>query len=517
MTSKKRLIFSYGILALLLAVLFAANLFWGSVSLTPGAVLAALTGRGQDALSVGIITQLRLPRAVMVVLLGAALSAAGYLLQTFFANPIAGPFVMGISSGAKLAVALVMVAFLNQGLLTSSLTLITAAFAGAMASMAFVLAVSRRVQRMSILVICGVMIGYICSAVTEFVVAFAQDSNIVNLHNWSQGSFSGMTWGNVRAAALVVLPALAAAFCLSKAHGRLPDGGRPTPGAWASMSEPFPGCWCCFPACWPPVSRPLRAHLLCGHRGAPSGQAAVRQCKAAGGAARVLPGRGGLLPAVRPHRPQHVCPHRAFDQRRNGSVWRAGGHLAAGAPGSGGCAMKYRCETKELAIGYGGAPLASGITLGAVPGQILALIGPNGAGKSTLLKTLAGQLAAQSGAVLLQGQNLTTYTPNARARKMALMLPHTRHTELTTCFDMAAAGRYPYTGRLGILSEQDKMQVRDALHLVQADELADRDFTKISDGQRQRVLLARAVCQQPEIILLDEPTSFWTSKAKLSC
>ena len=195
-------------------------------------MLAALTGRGQDALSVGIITQLRLPRAVMVVLLGAALSAAGYLLQTFFANPIAGPFVMGISSGAKLAVALVMVAFLNHGLLTSSLTLITAAFAGAMTSMAFVLAVSRRVQRMSILVICGVMIGYICSAVTEFVVAFAQDSNIVNLHNWSQGSFSGMTWGNVRAAALVVLPALAAAFCF-------PSPWPPTrwakhmPAAWA--------------------------------------------------------------------------------------------------------------------------------------------------------------------------------------------------------------------------------------------------------------------------------------------
>ena len=142
MTSKKRLILSYGILALLLAVLFAANLFWGSVSLTPGAVLAALTGRGQDALSVGIITQLRLPRAVMVVLLGAALSAAGYLLQTFFANPIAGPFVMGISSGAKLAVALVMVLFLNYGLLTSSAVLILAAFAGAMAAMAFVLAVA---------------------------------------------------------------------------------------------------------------------------------------------------------------------------------------------------------------------------------------------------------------------------------------------------------------------------------------------------------------------------------------
>lgn len=216
MTRKKRYLFSYLLLALALVVLFAANLFWGSVALTPGAVLAALTGRGQDALSVGIITQLRLPRAVMVVLLGAALSAAGYLLQTFFANPIAGPFVMGISSGAKLAVALVMVMFLNHGLLTSSLTLILAAFAGAMAAMAFVLAVARRVQRMSILVICGVMIGYICSAVTEFVVAFAQDSNIVNLHNWSQGSFSGISWDNICVMAPVVLISLALAVLLSK-------------------------------------------------------------------------------------------------------------------------------------------------------------------------------------------------------------------------------------------------------------------------------------------------------------
>ena len=216
MTRKKRYLFSYLLLALALVVLFAANLFWGSVALTPGAVLAALTGRGQDALSVGIITQLRLPRAVMVVLLGAALSAAGYLLQTFFANPIAGPFVMGISSGAKLAVALVMVMFLNHGLLTSSLTLILAAFAGAMTAMAFVLAAARRVQRMSILVICGVMIGYICSAVTEFVVAFAQDSNIVNLHNWSQGSFSGISWDNICVMAPVVLISLALAVLLSK-------------------------------------------------------------------------------------------------------------------------------------------------------------------------------------------------------------------------------------------------------------------------------------------------------------
>ena len=216
MHTRTRLTIAYFAMAAALLVLFALNLFWGSVALSPAQVVAALLGRAPDALTANILYQLRLPRAVMVVLLGAALSAAGYLLQTFFANPIAGPFVMGISSGAKLAVALTMVVFLNRGLLTNSWTLILAAFAGAMAAMLFVLAVARRVQRMSILVICGVMIGYICSAVTDIVVAFAQDSNIVNLHNWSMGSFSGMTWGNVATAAAIVLPCLAAAFLLSK-------------------------------------------------------------------------------------------------------------------------------------------------------------------------------------------------------------------------------------------------------------------------------------------------------------
>ena len=174
--------------------------------------------------------------------------------------------------------------------------------------------------------------------------------------------------------------------------------------------------------------------------------------------------------------------------------------------------MSY-CETQDLAIGYG-TPLLRDIALQAERGKVLALIGPNGAGKSTLLKTLAGQLAAQGGAVLLDGQTLTAYTPHARARKLALMLPHTARTELATCFDVTAAGRYPYTGRLGILSDADRRAVHEALTLVQAEALADRDFTKISDGQRQRVLLARAVCQQPEILLLDEPTSFLDVKGK---
>ena len=176
---------------------------------------------------------------------------------------------------------------------------------------------------------------------------------------------------------------------------------------------------------------------------------------------------------------------------------------------------KALCTARCLAIGYGKTPLLSDICLGVQPGQILTLIGPNGAGKSTLLRTLAGQLAPMGGTVLLAGKDLTAYTGTQRAQKLALMAPHSRRMELTTCFDFVSAGRYPYTGRLGILSAEDRQQVHRALELVGAAHLADRDFNRISDGQRQRILLARALCQQPEVILLDEPTSFLDIKGKI--
>ena len=175
----------------------------------------------------------------------------------------------------------------------------------------------------------------------------------------------------------------------------------------------------------------------------------------------------------------------------------------------------FLCGAQGLAIGYGKAPLLSDISLGVQPGQILTLIGPNGAGKSTLLRTLAGQLAPMGGTVLLEGRSLADYTGTQRAQKLALMAPHSRRMELTTCFDFVSAGRYPYTGRLGILSAEDRQQVHRALELVGAAQLADRDFNRISDGQRQRILLARALCQQPEVILLDEPTSFLDIKGKI--
>lgn len=210
---------SFVLLAALVLVLLIWNINAGSVHLPVGEILRILTGHGADSTQSHIVWDIRLPRILSAMLLGGALSVSGFLLQTFFANPIAGPFVLGISSGAKLAVSLVMIFLLSQGLLASSLALIAAAFVGAMISMGFILLISNKVKKMSMLVISGVMIGYICSAITDFVVTFADDSNIVNLHNWSLGSFSGLSWENVAVIAAVVGVALILTFLLSKPIG----------------------------------------------------------------------------------------------------------------------------------------------------------------------------------------------------------------------------------------------------------------------------------------------------------
>ena len=218
MTRGTRYLCGYLFLLALVQVLLALNLGVGSV-LTPGQAFSLLADLGGTTTAARILWQIRFPRAISAALLGGALSLSGFLLQTFFANPIAGPFVLGISASAKLAVALTMIAALGQGLALGSAALISAAFLGSMLSMGFILLISGRVRRMSLLVVCGVMIGYLCSAVTDFAVTFADDSNIVNLHNWSMGSFSGMSWANVRAMTAVTLTGLVCSFLLSKPMG----------------------------------------------------------------------------------------------------------------------------------------------------------------------------------------------------------------------------------------------------------------------------------------------------------
>ena len=214
----KRYITAFTIIIAVLLVLIIWNISYGSVDMKFRDITNALFLRDESTLS-KIIWQIRMPRLIAAILLGGALSVSGFLLQSFFQNPIAGPYVLGISSGAKLVVALTMIVCLQRSIMLNSAGMVAAAFVGSLIAMGFVLLISFRVSKMSLLVVCGIMIGYICSAITDFCVTFADDSNIVNLHNWSLGSFSGMTWDNVRMILWIVAVTMAVTFFLAKPIG----------------------------------------------------------------------------------------------------------------------------------------------------------------------------------------------------------------------------------------------------------------------------------------------------------
>ena len=177
--------------------------------------------------------------------------------------------------------------------------------------------------------------------------------------------------------------------------------------------------------------------------------------------------------------------------------------------------MEYYISTEKLAVGYDGVPLIENIEIGVRRGEILTFIGPNGSGKSTILKSMIRELKLLAGTVVLDGQSITEMSERELAKKQAIVMTERLHAELMTCWDVAATGRYPYTGRLGILSAEDRQKVDEAIRLVHAEDYAESLFQKVSDGQRQRLLLARAICQEPEVIVLDEPTSFLDIRHKL--
>lgn len=219
MKAKTRCIAGFCILFLCALMFGILNLISGSSKLTFSVVIDVLTCRSTGTAAESIVLQIRLPRLVSAFLLGGVLSVSGFLLQCFFGNPIAGPFVLGISSGAKLTVSLTLVLFLQHGMVLGSGALVAASFVGSLLSMGWVLLLSGKVRNMSLLVVSGVMLGYICSAVTELVITFADEANIVNLHNWSQGSFSGIDWDDVRMIVLITVAGMVLAICLSKPLG----------------------------------------------------------------------------------------------------------------------------------------------------------------------------------------------------------------------------------------------------------------------------------------------------------
>lgn len=175
----------------------------------------------------------------------------------------------------------------------------------------------------------------------------------------------------------------------------------------------------------------------------------------------------------------------------------------------------YYFSTKKMCVGYDKKPVIKDIEIALPKGEILSLIGPNGAGKSTVLKSIAGQLQLLDGAAYLADDVLAEMKPNELARKMSVVFTQKVKAEMKNCRDVVATGRYPYTSWFGILSEEDERIVDEVMELTHTSDICEQEFDKISDGQKQRVMLARAICQEPEIVILDEPTSYLDIRYKL--
>lgn len=220
MSIEKKRFLRYSLTFLILLLLFFMFIFininTGSVDVSLKEIIDIIFyGKGNET-EYNVVWKIRLPRILAAAILGGALALSGFLLQTFFNNPIASPYVLGISSGAKLVVSLSMIYFFSTYRTATSMDLIIAAFIGSMISTGFVLLVSKKLNSMATLIVSGVMIGYICSAITDFVITFASENDIVNLHNWSMGSFSGMSWSNVQVMSIIVFTVSILVFFMSK-------------------------------------------------------------------------------------------------------------------------------------------------------------------------------------------------------------------------------------------------------------------------------------------------------------
>lgn len=500
MQRRQRILFLlFGVLA---AVLFVVDLSVGAVPIPIREVLAALTGSGNDPVTTKIILNIRLLKAVVALLAGAALAVSGLQMQTLFRNPLAGPYVLGISSGASLGVAIFLLGAPLLGLtghpLISTLGIAGAAWIGSALILMLIAAVSRRIKDIMVILILGMMFSSGVGAVVQILQYLSNEAALKSFVVWTMGSLGDVTLGQLG----LLLPAVVLGLVLAVAVIKplnlllLGENYARTMGLdirrsrqliflsttlLAGTVTAFCGPIGFIGLAVPHVARILFAdadHRILVPASILTGIVVMLLCDVL---AKLLTFPINTITALL------GIPIVIWVVIRNKSIV---------------------CRLNDLTIGYGHRILLQHASATIPAGELVALVGRNGTGKSTLLRAIAGLGERLGGEIRLDGHSLETLSPQQLATTVSFVTTERVRIPNLRCEDVVALGRAPYTNWIGRVQEQDKAIVERSLELVGMAAFAGKTMDRMSDGECQRVMIARALAQDTPIILLDEPTSF---------
>lgn len=521
-------------LAVLAAVLVLLTISLGAVRISLSEVVRALIAEPTREESwTYLVRELRAPRALTALLCGAALGVAGLMMQTLFRNALADPYLLGIHAGASLGVSLLVLggassvgSLLLQSSAIGNLGLVAASAAGATGTMVVMLAAAAAIRSGVVVLILGVMLNAFVMALVNLLVYLADPDSVKTYVDWTASSFQRVLWGAMPTLVIVVVVGVTVAVSCMKQLNLFLLGETYAESLGVAVQR---FRWIAM----------LAAATLSGAVTAYCGPIAFLGIAAPHGTGTAPHGRPPasgprVRAARRGHRPRRWHPHPAARDRHRVAAQhhdvlarrarrRLGPHPARPPRQADGGVMRSEAAESvdhdrtgltatRLSVGYraraGSRVVLRDLDLAARAGELVCLLGANGTGKSTLMRTLGGLQTPLAGTVALGGRAVHAMSHIERARRLALVLTTRVSVERLSGHELVQTGRAPYTGWAGNLDEEDHRVVRWALELTRSEALVDRPLDELSDGERQRLMIARALAQQPQVMLLDEPTAF---------
>ena len=513
------------VLVLLLLALCAANLWFGSVQIPASAVWDILCGKEPEKeVWKFIVLESRLPQMVAALLSGAALAVAGLLLQTAFNNPLAGPSILGIDTGASLGVALVMLFWggtlgvSEATTLTGFTAVIAGAFLGSVTVLGTILFFSTIVKNNIMLLIVGIMVGYITSSVISLLNYFATAEGVHSYTIWGMGNFSGVTGEQLPYFALFVSVGLIIAILLIKPLNALLLGDRYAANLGVNIKLTRNLLLIVTGLLTGIDHGILRPHFVyrsrrSSYRPTVIGDIEPQHLVADDFAVRSrnrIAVQSHLYPSGRIGHPAHQCHH--------SGLRCAGDYLCHHQPTKNPIFQLMEeqaniLSAQQLCIGYktghGHVKQVHGdLSFSLRKGELTCLLGANGSGKSTLLRTLSASQPSLSGKILLNGNELSAMSEREISRQIGVVLTDKTQTGGLTVYELVALGRQPHTGFFGKLDRQDRQVVDEAIEAVGISHKAHSYMAQLSDGEKQKAMIAKVLAQECPLVILDEPTAF---------